>query len=279
MERLSLEKFEKEGLVLEKDRVLSYSKFVCPMGCRYCFAENLDGIKNNSATYLSEKQFELLRDLPEEIKTIMLGCDTEFFQNRNEALAVLRRLSILGKDISVITKLDLDNIFVENLRTISDEMSSRGNLIAFSVSIPCFESSNKWEPKVPKVEKRINTLKRVSGAGIDSMVAIRPLIPNIEKSEIEEIINLASPYVFGYYSGPLYIKNFVDGLLSIEELTDLSCTFEEVEPQWMPRGNKFIKVENPGLMKYLQDQVRLSGKEFFEGAAQGMEFLRKTKNA
>jgi DNA repair photolyase len=279
MEKLDLEKFEKAGLVVEKDRVLSYSKLICPLDCEYCFTEDINGTQNNSAVYLSEEQFELLKDLPEEIKTIMIGCDTEFFINKNEALAILKRLSVLGKNISIITKLNLDADFIESLKIISDEMNERGNLIVFSVSIPCFESSYKWEPKVPKVEKRIDTLKRVADTGISSMVAIRPLIPNIKKSEIDEIVGSTNPYVFGYYSGPLYVKNFDSRLLSREELTELGCTFEEIEPYWMPRGNRFVKVENPELMKYLREQVKLSGKEFFEGAAQGMEFLRKTKNA
>ncbi|MEK7634872.1 MAG: radical SAM protein [Patescibacteria group bacterium] len=279
MERLNLEKFEKANLVIEKDRVLSYSKLICPLDCKYCFSEDLNNTQSSNSAYLSEEQFELLKDLPEEIKTIMLGCDTEFFQNKNEALDVLRKLSDSGKDISIITKLVLDDEFVKNLKDVSNEMNKKNNFITFSVSIPCFESSNKWEPKVPKVEKRIDTLKRVSDAGINSMVAIRPLIPNLEESEIDKIIDLTNPYVFGYYSGPLYIKSFNNGLLSENELTELGCVFDEIEPNWMLKGNKFIKIENPKLMEHLHNKVMSYNKEFFDGAAQGIEFLRKNKNA
>jgi DNA repair photolyase len=173
----------------------------------------------------------------------------------------------------------LDDNFVENLRIISNEMKNNNNIIIFSTSIPCFDSSSKWEPKVPKVEKRIDTLRRISDTGIDSMVAVRPLIPNIEKSEIDKIIESTSPYVFGYYSGPLYMKDFDNELLQRDELEELGCTFEEIEPNWMPKGNKFIKIENPELMAYLQDKVKSFGKEFFAGAAQGIEFLRKNRNA
>jgi DNA repair photolyase len=278
MEDMDIERFEKTGLVIEKDRVLSYSKLFCPLGCRYCFSKDLNDVQDSGAVYLSKEQFELLRDLPGKIKTIMIGCDTEFFLNKDKALAVLKRLSTLCKDISVITKLNLGNNLIENLKAISNEMGSSGNRIVFSVSIPCFESSYKWEPKAPKVENRIDTLKRVSDSGIDSMVAIRPLIPDIDKSEIDKIIDQTSSYVFGYYSGPLYIKDFNNGLLSKKELTELGCTFEEIEPHWMPRGNNFVKIENPNLMSYLHEKVKLSSKEFFEGAAQGTEFLRKSQN-
>jgi len=229
--------------------------------------------------YLSEKKFSLLKNLPEEIKTIMLGCDTEFLHNKDEAVRVLKELSTLGKDVSIITKLSLNDNFIKELKEISNEMSKRYNFIVFSVSIPCCESNKKWEPKVPSIEKRVDTLKKVSEAGIDSMVAIRPLIPNIHSHEIDKIIDLTNPYVFGYYSGPLYLKEFDDALLSKKESGDLKLNIEEVEPAWMPKGNKFIKVENPALMTHLEEKVRNTGKMFFEGAAKGIEFLRKNKNA
>lgn len=280
MEKPNLEKFDEEGLVLDKDRVLTYSKLVCPFECRYCFTEDLNSVQEKGVVYLSEKQHELLANLPEEIKTIMLGCDTEFFQNKDEAIDILKKLSGLGKDISIITKLSLSDNIVNELKAISNKLNNNNNRMVFSISIPCFDSSHKWEPKVPKVEKRIDTLKKISDTSIDSMVAIRPLIPNIQKSEIDNIIDLTSSYVFGYYSGPLYIKSFEDsGILSKEELIKPSCTFEETEPVWMPKGNKFIKIENSALMLYLQEKVKESGREFFDGAAQGIEFLKQNKNA
>jgi DNA repair photolyase len=278
MENMNMERFEKAGLVIDKERVLSYSKLICPLGCKYCFSDGISNAQEKSAVYLSEEQSDLLENLPDTVKTIMLGCDTEFFQNKQEAISTIKKLSVLGKDLSVITKLNLGDDSVENLKVISEDMNKRGNIVTFSVSIPCFESSYKWEPKAPKVEDRIETLKRISDAGIDSMVAIRPLIPNLDKSEIDKIIDQTNSYVFGYYSGPLYIKDFDNGLLSKTELTESGCSFEEIEPHWMPRGNKFIKIENPDLMSYLHEKIKLSGKEFFEGAAQGMEFLRKSKN-
>ena len=67
--------------------------------------------------------------------------------------------------------------------------------------------------------------------------------------------------------------------MSKKESGDLKLNIEEVEPVWMPKGNKFIKVENPALMAHLEEKVRNTGKMFFEGAAKGTEFLRKNKNA
>lgn len=276
---MNIEKFENAGLVVEKERVLVYSKLVCPLDCKYCFSENLSRSKQKESVYLSAEQLELLSDLPEEIKTIMLGCDTEFFQNKREAISVIEKISDFGKDVSIITKLNIDDSTIDRLRIVNEKMDKIGNILVFSTSIPCFDSSRKWEPKAPKVEKRIETLVKISNAGIDSMVAIRPLIPNIDKSELDKVVELTSHYVFGYYSGPLYIKNFENDLFSEEELIKLGCVIENVEPHWMPKGNTFIKIENPNLMKYLTEKIKSHGNEFFDGAANGMEFLRKNKNA
>jgi len=75
-----LEKFEEKGLKIDKERILTYSGLICPLNCKYCFTEDLSQKKEWSNEYLSEEQFDLLNELPKEIKTIMIGCDTEFFQ-------------------------------------------------------------------------------------------------------------------------------------------------------------------------------------------------------
>lgn len=81
--------FEKAGLKIDEDRVLTYSQLSCPLECKYCFVEDLNPDQKRNVAYLSEKQLELLKELPEEVKTIMLGCDTEFFQSKEDSLKIL----------------------------------------------------------------------------------------------------------------------------------------------------------------------------------------------
>ena len=265
----------KEGLVVEKDRVLTYSKLICPLDCRYCFVEKLNREQSSDAPYLSKRQQELLRTLPEDIKTIMLGCDTEFLQDEEAAADILKSLSGLGKDISIITKLSLTDHFVDFLKELSDAMRERGNFIVFSISIPCFDPSPKWEPKAPKVTNRIKTLQEISRRGIPSMVAMRPLIPTLQEFELDKILEATYPHVFGYYSGPLYLRDLNDGVISPEEISRLNLKVEKTDPRWMPEGNTFLKIENVPLMNYLKNKVKSYGQNFFEGAGEGTEFLRK----
>jgi DNA repair photolyase len=275
-------RYETANLKIDEDRVLTYSNITCPLECAYCFAnEIIRGHENEQGIYLSEEQFGLLEQLPPDIKTIMLGCDTEFLQDKAQAIDVLKRLSTMGKDISVITKLPLNEEFVGQLTEIAGDLKANNNFTTFSVSLACTESKDKWEPRTPSIQSRVDTLRRVANAGIDTMVAIRPLIPNVSENELDTIVDLTKDYAFGYYSGPMYLKELSDKTITAEELKTLDCIVsEEVEDvHWMPEGNRFLKIESPALMSYSKNKVEQSGRVFFEGAADGMEYLREHKYA
>jgi len=157
-------------------------------------------------------------------------------------------------------------------------MKLKNKLLSFSVSIPCFESKELWEPNAPSVKERVDTLKKVSNAGLPSMVAVRPLIPNISEVEIDKIIEFTYPYVFGYYSGPLYLKDSNRGLFTEKYIKNNNLLSTETQPEWMPKGNTFLKIENPNLMLYLKGKVEEYGKTFFDGAAQGIDFIKNNKS-
>lgn len=175
------ENFEKEGLVLNKERVLTYSKLKCPLGCRYCFSEELSPKQEKGVVYLSDKQLELLKKLPEEIELIMLGCDTEFLQNPKNALEILRKLTNTKKDISIITKLTLTENFIKKLLEVDKNLKEKGNLLVFSMSVPCLQSASFWEPKVSAPEKRIDTLKQSIRNGYKNLSCHKAIITDTFK--------------------------------------------------------------------------------------------------
>jgi len=224
-------------------------------------------------SYLTEEQFELIEKLPEEIKLIMLGCDTEFFQNRRQSIEILERLAESKRDISVITKLPLSPEFIERLKEINSKLAQNGNLMAFSISLTGLKSAKFWEPRVPSPEKRIETLRSAHNAGIKSMVALRPLLPAVPVSELEDIIKQTKDYCVGYYSGPLYLKDLDDELLGDRS----QLKIEELQPHWMPEGNKFHKIEKPGQMEELITLIENHGKPLFEGAADGINYIKSNE--
>ncbi len=245
------EKFEQRGLVLDKERVLTYSKLYCPLECRYCFSGDLQFEQQKGVAYLSAEQLELMRVLPDEIRLIMLGCDTEFFQNRTDALNTLEELSGLGRNISLVTKMYLTPDFIKKLKDVDDCLRDKGNSLTLSFSIPCIESANAWEPKAPKPEMRIRSLHMAYDSQLDTLVAVRPLLPILSNDELRSIIEATSNYCKGYYSGPLYMKEVETSLLG--DLSNLNI--ERIQPHWMPDGNMFYKVEKDGQMEFLRTTI------------------------
>jgi len=270
-----VKKYDNEGLKIDKDRVLTYSQLSCPLECTYCFVNDMTTNQKRNVAYLTEKQIELLENLPPEINLIMLGCDTEFFQNKQEAIKILRKLSKFGKDISMITKIPVAETLLDEIVEINKVMKESGNVLSVSISIPCIseEMNKKYEPKVPSPQRRIDTVKMIADKGIPTMLAIRPLLTDISNQELQEIINLTKDYVLGYYSGPLYLND--DRILKL--LPETVVEEEAMQPHWMLDGNTFKEVLKYGQMDYLKRIVSEANKPFFEGAAEGMEFIRNNK--
>jgi hypothetical protein len=112
---------------------------------------------------------------------------------------------------------------VVKLAEINDRLKANGNLLTFSVSIACTDSKDKWEPHVPSVAARAETLRKAAAVGIDTMVAIRPLIPDVAESELDAIVDMTKDYAVVYYSGPLYLKELGEDTLSAEEVNALGA--------------------------------------------------------
>lgn len=267
---MSKEKFEQNGLVLDKERVLTYSQLYCPLECRYCFSGDLQFEQQKGVAYLSTEQLELLHKLPDEIRLIMLGCDTEFFQNRVNALSTLEELSNLGRDISLVTKMYLAPDIIKKLKDLDNRLRNGGNSLTLSFSIPCIESANTWEPKAPKPETRIESLHTAFDSQLDTLVAIRPLLPTLSNDELCSIVESTSKYCRGYYSGPLYVKEIEASLLGDSS----NLRIERMQPHWMPSGNMFYKIEKDGQMEFLRDTVEKSGNRLFEGAAEAIGAIK-----
>lgn len=264
--------FENAGLKIDKDRVLTYSQLVCPLDCLYCFSNDLNFEQKRDVAYLSEKQLQLLEWLPQEIKMIMLGCDTEFFQSQAKALEILHQLAYLSKDISVVTKMNLSEELITGLKDTDTQLRKHDNFLSFSESLTSLSSAKKWEPRAPDPKRRIETLKKIHHAGIKTFVASRPLLPTISEEELKELVTSTKDYCHGYYSGPLYLKSLEHPLINLDEKSDL--TIEKIQPHWLPEGNEFYRIEKNGQMDMLRNIVEGNDKMLFEGAAEAMNYWR-----
>src|ERR1035437_7072993 len=100
----------------------------------------------------------------------------------------------------------------------------------------------KYEPRAPSPKNRIETIKNISQKGIYTMLALRPLLPDISNEELEEIIRLTKDYIVGYYSGPLYLND--DRIQKL--LPKIIVKNEAKQPHWMLDGNSFKEILKDG---------------------------------
>jgi DNA repair photolyase len=270
------------GMHFEKEqgRILTYGGTICPLGCKYCFDEPVDRrglVQLKSLMPLSAEG--KVQPLPDEVSVVVPYCNTDLFIDRNEAKNNLAFWSHQGKDVAVSTKVLLSEKDIDWLLEIQKAMAEKGNIFVLSSSIPCLgqESAHHWEPDVAAPEKRVEALKLAHQKGLNNLVAIRPLLPDVNAAELEEIVSKTREFCSGYFAGSLRLKRN-DPLLAdlAQRVSNLQVT-KEAQVSWMPPGNEFCEVVRPGQDQELQDIIANHHQKLFAGVVDGVNFIKQIK--
>jgi DNA repair photolyase len=175
----------------------------CEHGCIYCYARpthaylgHSPGLDFETKLYAKVNSAELLeRELanPRYVpKVIALGAVTDPYQpierDRRITRSVLEVLDRTSHPVGVITKSAL----VVRDRDILAHMASRGLAkVAISVTTLDRKVARKMEPRAATPPRRIEAIKALSEAGVPVSVMVAPIVPAINDSEIERILEAA----------------------------------------------------------------------------------------
>ena len=176
----------------------------CEHGCIYCFARPTHaylglspGLDFETRIFSKPKAAELLREELSKksyvCQAIALGANTDPYQPVERDLGITRSiLEVLSEHehpVSIVTKSQL----VLRDRDILAPMAEK-NLASVFVSITTLdpELARKMEPRASTPEKRLDTLRGLSEAGIPCGVLASPMIPALNDSELERILKEAS---------------------------------------------------------------------------------------
>jgi DNA repair photolyase len=172
----------------------------CEHGCVYCYARpnhayvglspGLDFetklfVKANAAELL-EKEFSKPSYKP---KTIMLGGVTDIYQPIERGYGVTRSiLEVMERwrhPVALITKSQL---VVRDIDILS-RLAERG-LAKAAISVTSLERriSRVMEPRAAAPHRRIETIRMLTQAGIPTTVMVAPIVPAINDTEIEAIL-------------------------------------------------------------------------------------------
>jgi DNA repair photolyase len=176
----------------------------CEHGCIYCFARPTHAYLGLSPGLDFESRIFVKEDAPDLLAAelskpsyvcapIALGANTDPYQPIERKLNLTRRILEVLRDfqhpVSIVTKSAL----VQRDIDILAEMAER-RLASVAVSITTLDRqlARALEPRAATPERRIETLVALSRAGIPTCVLTSPMIPALNDSELERILDAAA---------------------------------------------------------------------------------------
>ena len=175
----------------------------CEHGCVYCFARPTHaylglspGLDFESKLFVKPEAAELLeKELASpnySPKVIAIGTNTDPYQPIERRYKVMRRiLEVLdraGHPVGIVTKSALVLRDLDILARMAERNLAK---VALSVTTLDPELARKLEPRAATPMRRLETLRRLSQAGVPTTVMVAPIIPALNDSEIERILDRA----------------------------------------------------------------------------------------
>jgi DNA repair photolyase len=176
----------------------------CEHGCIYCFARPTHAYQGLSPGLDFESKLFVKPDAPEllarelaapgyEPRMIAMGTNTDPYQPIERKWQVTRRILEVLRDanhpVGIVTKSALVMRDID----ILSEMAAKGLAkVALSVTTLDPKLARVMEPRAATPSKRLEALRTLSKAGVPTAVMVAPIVPAINDSEIERILDAAA---------------------------------------------------------------------------------------
>lgn len=163
------------------------SRQYCTYSCPFCY------VGGDFLTYASltiDQIIDWVGSLSEPIDIIYVSCDTDSFAppREEQGVELLQRLSAFSVDLLFTTRACLGDASLARLSLVAESLARRGRMLVGCVSLAQL-SVPHLEPKpIPSPNSRIEQLSRFRDAGLRSVLALRPFLPNVPTSDCREIV-------------------------------------------------------------------------------------------
>ncbi len=175
----------------------------CEHGCIYCFARPnhaylgySPGLDFETKLFAKPQAAKLLiEELSHpryKVRTMAIGTNTDAYQPIERIYRIMRDilqvLSDFNHPVSVLTK---SNLITRDLDILAP--MAKKNLTRCMVSITTQDRklARAMEPRAPTPEKRFEALKQLADSGIPTGIMLGPMIPGLNDSELESIMERA----------------------------------------------------------------------------------------
>jgi DNA repair photolyase len=176
----------------------------CEHGCIYCFARPTHAFLGLSPGLDFETRLIARPEAPAVLErelragsyrpaTIAIGTNTDPYQPVEREYRIMRRiLQVLLEyrhPVAVVTKGTL----IERDIDILSELAELG-LVRVGISVTTLDRrvSRLMEPRVPLPERRLETIRRLSAAGVPVRAMVSPVVPALTDHELEAILAAAA---------------------------------------------------------------------------------------
>jgi DNA repair photolyase len=176
----------------------------CEHGCTYCYARVTHqywgmsaGLDFERKIVVKENAHELLRDELSKknwvCKPIMLSGNTDCYQPAERKFGLTRKLlqvmAEFKQPVGIITK---NSLVLRDLDILTE--MAQDNLVRVMISITTLDEEIRraMEPRTSTSVQRLQTIERLTQAGIPTGVMIAPVIPGLTSDELVAIMKAAA---------------------------------------------------------------------------------------
>jgi DNA repair photolyase len=176
----------------------------CEHGCAYCFARPTHaymglspGLDFETKLFAKPNAAKLLeKELAKpgyEVRTMAIGTNTDPYQPIERRYRIMREilevLDATSHPVGIVTKSAL---VVRDIDILSRMAERKLVKVALSVTTLDRRLARAMEPRAATPERRLDTLRLLSEAGVPTTVMVAPVIPALNESEIERILETAA---------------------------------------------------------------------------------------
>ncbi|SIO26846.1 DNA repair photolyase [Rhodovulum sp. ES.010] len=175
----------------------------CEHGCIYCFARPSHAWLGLSPGFDFEARLVARPEAPDVLarelsrpsyrpRTIAIGTNTDPYQPVERAQRITRRLLevllAFRHPVGLVTRGNL----IERDLDVLGELAALG-LVRVGVSLTTLDAglARSMEPRAPSPARRLATIERLAGAGVEVRAMVAPVIPGLTDHELESILKRA----------------------------------------------------------------------------------------
>jgi DNA repair photolyase len=183
----------------------------CSHACVYCFARKThwyldqDGVNNwSSRIFVKTNAPEVLRkELAKPSWTheeVHLGTATDPYQPAEGAYHITRQILEALRDhntpVAIVTK---STMVLRDKDVLGQLARGPGATVCFSITTVDPELGREIEPDVPPPQRRLEVMRELADAGVDTAVLLAPVIPGITDApqQLEAVVKAAKRYRAG----------------------------------------------------------------------------------